>query len=330
MLSLQQPVRRMAAYLPGALVSAEAIRRIETVAGWFPAAVTDCLCFELGLTDARPSADFAFLCRRDSAGARILAGLSPVALPEALAASPVWMRVRDVCRTWMAEGSPLRDHLTHLIVEVDVRGDDRVPVPCIYLGAARDRPAGVEWIVSVVEALGSPVSRQLRDNWQRLQSAVLADRSVHVGVMLSRHTGSVRLVFDGVNAATFELLEDLGATGVPELAAIARRLASLADVINVAIDLGDSIDPRIGLECKIAENVRMDRGRWNRLLDYLVSLECCTESNRDAVLRWPGGSVERLPHLVLPAAVVRKISHFKIVRQPGAALEAKAYLFAVL
>src|SRR5262245_56719148 len=138
MFSLRQPVRRMAAYVPAALAPPSALGRIEQVADWFPAAITDCFCFEIGLTGETPSADFSFLCRRSSAGADILAGVGPIALPQELLADTTWRNVRRFCQAWAGPDARLRERITHLIVEVDVRGDDRLPTPCIYLGVAGD------------------------------------------------------------------------------------------------------------------------------------------------------------------------------------------------
>ncbi|MGH9856781.1 MAG: hypothetical protein ACRD4B_02955, partial [Acidobacteriota bacterium] len=114
MFSLQQPVRRMGARLPQGLASTEAIAKIERIGDWFPAAITNCFCFELGLAEASTPADFAFLCNRGSTGAEILAGLSSIKLRDELFSNPLWGHVRDFCRIWMApDNSSIRDSITH-------------------------------------------------------------------------------------------------------------------------------------------------------------------------------------------------------------------------
>ena len=79
MFSLRQPVRRLGARLLESLASSGAIAKIERIADWFPAAITNCFCFELELAEASSSADelcdaahrpmSAVLCRAAANGA---------------------------------------------------------------------------------------------------------------------------------------------------------------------------------------------------------------------------------------------------------------------
>jgi hypothetical protein len=330
--SLRQPVRRMAAHVPPALASRDALDRFGRVAEWFPAAITDCVCFELGLTGDVPAADLAFLCRRRSAGPSILAGQSAVTLRDELFTIPAWGAVREFCRRWVEPASAFAGQFSHLILEIDLESEPAgPPVPCVVLGATRSHPADVRWLEPALDTLGASLPPQAWRNLQRLRSSVMTDAMFHVGLMHSRRTEGLRVVFEAAGDRVFSELTDLGAGDLSTLAAIADRVRGLTDVVNVAVDVGESVGRRVGVECKINENVRMDRDRWSRLLDDLVEMGACAPDRRGPLLQWPGGCVERLAHLPLPVAVARKISHFKIVAGPsGPGVHGKAYLFYVM
>jgi hypothetical protein len=331
MVSLQQPVRRMAAHIPSIFASSDALRAVERVADSFPAAISDCFCFEVGLGEESSSVDFAFLCKQGSTGAEILAGRSPIALNEDVFASQTWTTVRRFCREWTTAGSSGHEHIKDVWVEFDIARQHAVPVPCIIVsaGIGRHHPADVAWLEPALDALGVAPSRPLLQRLQRLRSSAMAN-GFHLGVTCSGVAARARVVFYGVTGDVLRSLADWGLPDASEFAAIGRDLLELTDIISVGIEVGDAIEPGVALECKFKETVRMDTPRWSRLLDYFVSLGCCTPASRAALLEWPGGSVERLSHRLLPATVVRKISHFEIVRQPGAAFRGKAYLFSVL
>jgi hypothetical protein len=326
--SLGQWVRRAAARLPDGLVSAEALRAVEAVAAWFPADITDSLCFELELRAGAAASDVAFICRRDSHGARILAGRGSSMLREDLLDDPIWQRILAFGRAWAAD-PVLRENVSHLWFEFDVRPEPSRPVPILFLGIPEHRGPDVGWLSRAFELLGVPAAKRFVDYLQRsLASPALAAKNFHVGLMFPRDTTHTRLVFHNVNAGIFRALSDLGVPEDEALTSVATDLLRVTDVVHLDVDAGDSIGPRIGLECQFSGNVVGDRARWPGALGHLVAIGCCTPEKAGALLRWPGGSMERLDHFPLPVQVIRKINSFKIDYQRSLPLRAKAYLLA--
>jgi hypothetical protein len=121
---------------------------------------------------------------------------------------------------------------------------------------------------------------------------------------------------------------------------LAANLAPLVDEYGLALDLGDSLAPKLGVECYLYEPSPRQESRWARLLDYFIATGCCAPAKADALLRWPGrhfhgvtlGEIAELraksPSLAprLQNLLTRRISHLKLVLEPDQAPQAKAYL----
>jgi hypothetical protein len=76
--------------------------------------------------------------------------------------------------------------------------------------------------------------------------------------------------------------------------------------------------------------MKRDDPESTRLLDYLVQKKLCLPEKREAILRWVGGF--RLSRNAVASfgeetpIFLRRVSHVKIVYEPGGAPTAKAYL----
>jgi hypothetical protein len=319
----------MALHLSDALASDESIEKIKKNADWFPAAITNCFCFELDLAETSSNVDFAFLCNRSSTGAKIIAGLSEIKLHDELFIRSVWAELRDFCRIWES-AREIQDAITHLWIELDSNQYEQIPLPCIFFGMPRDHRTDIEWLLPLLETLNHPTSSRLCEFLQRCFShRVLTNKRISLGLMFSRETNQTRLVFHRIDHDIFDLLTDPSFENISDLKLLMKDLLNMEVHLNLSVDVGELIGSRVGLECQFNDDVRKDQSSWNALLEYLVSLGCCAVDKKDSLLRWPGGSVERFHHLLMPVAVIRKIKHMKIVHQPGFPIQAKAYLFSI-
>jgi hypothetical protein len=93
----------------------------------------------------------------------------------------------------------------------------------------------------------------------------------------------------------------------------------------VALDVHESVAPRVGLEFILAHPQAVLADRARTLLDHLVGLELCTPTQRDAALAWPSSHG---PYDAFMGRPARRISHVKIVCGANDSLEAKCYLEA--
>jgi hypothetical protein len=164
-----------------------------------------------------------------------------------------------------------------------------------------------------------------------------------VGTMLSRSTNDVRLYINKVRSQN--ILSYLNALGWSEADGTFETLITdfeeKADRFVLSFDVTpDGIEPRIGLECSFEENRYHQEKRWEDVFEYFVQKGMCLPEKRDALLRYPGvdypddfsGGVMRpfvsvSQHLdeIFSGALVRYISHVKVVYIPNHPLEAKAY-----
>jgi len=159
--------------------------------------------------------------------------------------------------------------------------------------------------------------------------------------MLSRAQDSVRLISNLAADRILDYLRRIGWSGSQEpLEFLLSELSTLTDFISLSFDIRERVMPRIGFECYLSRQPKHER-RWSLLLDRLVDLNLCISGKKDALLSWPGYTRERTtPAAPLDpkgdspwsnpflnsGALVREISHLKILYSSDARLEAKAYL----
>ena len=205
---------------------------------------------------------------------------------------------------------------------------------------AEGRLATVERTMRLL-AGGEPPPRML----ERCFRALSSDEKVgHVGLMLSRGEDAVRLCIRLRSVErTIEYLTVMGWPGdEADLRGVLEPLARSVDRAVLAIDVGDAVRPKIGLECYFYGNRQPRREpRWGAFLNSLVLSGLCTADNREPLLTYPGYVDEAAQTVPWPAALrrasqllggrslstlVRSLHHVKIVFRPGEPLEAKAYL----
>ena len=358
MSSFEEYLRPITAYVPPALISPSAFSDINSVASVLPATLAhNTFFFECRLGERAPRADFSVLAR-SSCGRSSLAGLHPTStLPARLMTDTVWRRVEDFAVRWADPSSPLYHAVDNVWLEFDVDGPPPdVPVPSIFFAPqsngqmddievagepnAEGRLATVERTIRLL-AGGEPPPRMLEGCFRALSS----DEKVgQVGLMLSRGEDAVRLC---IRLRSVErIMEYLTVVGWPgdeaDLRGVLEPLARSVDRVVLAIDVGDAVRPKIGLECRFDGNRQPRREpRWGAFLDSLVLNGLCTSDKREALLAYPGYVDEATRDMPWPEALrqasqllggrslstfVRSLHHIKIVYRPGEQLEAKAYL----
>jgi hypothetical protein len=126
-----------------------------------------------------------------------------------------------------------------------------------------------------------------------------------------------------------------------KLQSLISNLSEFVDYICLSFDVGESILPKIGLECHLSKEPKHET-RWQLFLDYLVEKRLCSVAKKDAILAW-SGFCQKASHpelwpenltqgsLFLGTRVLsiftRKISHIKIVYEQDNLVEAKVYLW---
>jgi hypothetical protein len=279
-----------------------------------------------------------------------------------LARVRAWARLCDFCETWAQPTSFVHRMIAGVFLELDAEADHRgvpseidtsagehdaaAPIPSIYLtlepGTGGSMARVRRLLTRTADSLrGAPFSAELLDAVEAVHAASPPGATLtDVGFMLSRRLDAVRLVLSPLSAA--EALQFLAETGWPgraaELEAAAMLLPPGSEDLTLSLDVGPRLLPRLGIEY-YPGSLAAQGSHWQAALDRLVANGACTVAKRDALLRWPGylepdDGTAWPPSLLVESllsrqdqfnVLARRLTFLKVVCQPGAAPEAKAY-----
>jgi hypothetical protein len=262
-------------------------------------------------------------------------------LPEKFLASPIWRSFQTFNQEWANPTSNIHQNVTIVGMEFDVNeSPSTLPIPGIFFGLDREKTYYFPKLVSdTLALLDYPLSPLIESNLKRCTDFLPDEVKLsHFAAMLSRPGLGVR-----VNVAeipcdrVLDYLLKIGWNDPTEsLSPLMSQLSEWVDYIILTFDVGETIYPRIGLECYLEKQPRYEP-RWQLLLDNLVAQGLCTPTKRDALLTWPGFiknkdrkqdnlNWESVFSLSMYSLYWKRINHIKIVYQPGVPLEAKGYL----
>lgn len=257
-------------------------------------------------------------------------------------AAPAWGRIGELTRQWSA--SLGYEWLDELWLEYDVtRPLVAQTLPSAFLSVPlkppeRERRLRIERAAAAL--WGRPLPDALKAHLKTcFESAPDGAWVSHVGMMLARPVDALRVNVKGVApGAADEFLQRLGREG-SSVGSRIEWLMQYAEHVTIALDIGERIGPRIGLEAFFRGQPDEDGG-WTGVLSDLVERGVCTSEKRDALLTWSG--VVTPPRAAAPwpgdliarallepkrlSTIVRRLNHLKVSWQRDQPLEAKAYL----
>ncbi len=305
-------LRALEGYLPPLLVGAGALGRLREVTGMLPAALSESWYLECRL-NGEERVDL--IVRVGPEGGGMLAG------------DGRWGALREWCAEWADPESALHRDVRRIWLEFDL--EDGVAVPGVFLEWRGEADAG-----RMAEAL-APLGAEPAGLRGALGALPAGARVLYTGLFPSRGGGAFRLCVAGLDR--LGLLGYLRAAGWPgpldELAALtaemgeAREGAALRDAALVHLDVGAGLHPRVGLEY-VSSRREQARGTVaeRRFMEHLVERGLCGRERMDALLAWPGCTVERFGHQLWESVVFRRVNHVKLTVAAGTPLQAKAYL----
>lgn len=349
--SLVEPIlpvsltRMLAAALPHApegLIDAAARATLAAITDRVPAALTRRTYLECRLADGAPRVDVVFCV--DRSNCTLLMEPRSAWLPAHLQGHPLWRGLGRVAAHWTDPASPIGAGIYDLWLEFDATapppaGD--LLVPGVFIGLARSvATPPLDTLEAGLAALEVLLSRALGPGpttaARRVVAALPPGASVpYVGVMYPRSDTAIRLCLSPLAGTV--LLDYLQAIAWPgEIEHLARCLRAIprgsgrnaldaAALLHVDVEAG--VQPRIGIEVPLPQYPRpLDTLDERVLFDALRAQGLCASAKHEALVRWPGFSVEQFPHQCWPSTAVRRVSHVKLVYEPGRGLEAKTYL----
>jgi hypothetical protein len=261
---------------------------------------------------------------------------------------PAWQRVREFCAAWSDPASKLFSGVPHIWLEFDLDSDAAAQSPSPSIFASFDStlspvPDALEILQAALPALAGPVPAPL---WASVERCIRAcpERAVvsHLGAMLARSLAGVRLNIAGLACAQLPAyLRQAGWPGpLDEVERLADWVFQHAEWVTLGLDVGAGVYPKFGLECSFDPKHADQAARWAGLLDACVARGVCTDSQRAGLMAWPGlinpinAAQPWPPHLMLRSLAAtanqlifirRRISHIKLIYQPGELLQAKGY-----
>jgi hypothetical protein len=344
--SLRDHLRVMLPRIAPVLLSPTAADRISQWSAVFPpvACMVEC---HLGVDEPRSD----FLVRFLRADAAALTGADGARPPVDTAADPAtWARLREFGRHWAEQDSPL-SAFRQAWLEFDLprpHSGTALPVPSFF---ADVDPATARSVAPAETALAI-----LRD--RDAEPAMLATiatcvntlppgaRWLSLGVMLGRPAGTVRVCVANLPAdAVPAYLDRIGWPGsATRLDAIRGTLDGFTGLVTLALDVGASVRPRLGIEYNLEarRSLHDSASTWRPFLDRLIDAGLCARHKRDPLLACIGFDHERVDPESWPeerrvesarhgrnvlSVLLRRLAHVKVVCEPEPPLyAAKAYL----
>ncbi|MBV8883272.1 MAG: hypothetical protein JO235_04635 [Chroococcidiopsidaceae cyanobacterium CP_BM_RX_35] len=329
--SMQDYLKIVTSHLHPDLVSPAALSHIQPLAQILPA--SSLAGFECRLGANRSGVDF-----------QIRLPCLDKNLPERFLTAPAWQFLQDFYQNWASPNSSLHQEIENVGLEFDVNEQlPQVPIPCIFLKFAREAVIDAEGLMQTINLLQQPISPLLESNFGVCADSLPSGATIsHLGAMLSRTVNAVRVNVKGVPLEQLsDYLMQIGwSDPTNTFSTITSTLSEFVDSILLSFDVGDTVLPKIGLECFL-NNQPDEEPRWQLFLDYLVKEGLCTLAKKNALLNWPGFSHRSSVPDLWPSNISfgdcflgsrafsifwRRLSHIKLVYQPGIPLEAKGYL----
>jgi hypothetical protein len=335
------------------LISSKNFIEIKNLANFLNSNFTSFFGFESRLRSTNARSDYLIAVSSQNGEREALLNLiNNKNMPENLLKLPEWKNVGALTEKWVDPTSELHDKILGLWLEFDTADNAMdIPIPSVFLQTIPlriDNPSDkrqCKWITQTAIPLltGHAVKENIEKGFiSALEKLPLGASVFHVASMLSRNTDSIRLIIKRMQPNDIvPYLKSLGWSDDEEgLSALIDEIKKYSDCIRLHIDIGDTINPQIGLECFISPDKYHEGQGWDDFLTYLVEKKACNPNIKNALLDFPGVDQENsenefdfdsyMPSVKLPdtnfsKAIVRYISHVKILYKPREPIEAKAY-----
>lgn len=305
--------------------------------------------FESRLGSESPRVDLLprILLSDGSCDALLGFGGTPSTLPAGSLERPAWKALVAFCQEWRRPSDPLHAGVMDVFLEYDLDAPQPVtPDPCVFVDFAREvqdsRPLALRGLALL---LGHRMEDNTRRQLVACYEAVPPGARVYsMGVMFPRGSSDIRLCLSGASLSQWlDYLDRIGYPGsLAELSPALEDLLSLADRVSLDIDVGSAVGPKVGFELGIDTPMGLSQPRWARMLERLVDAGVALPGKAEAAQSWMGYVPQRRhPDEAWPEGLrntarelngrglslfLRRLSHLKLVHQPGRRLEAKIYL----
>jgi len=337
--------------IPDNIISSENLSQIRKLAGLFSKGTTSFFGFEtrLGSTDA--SSDYLFAVSSKNMERDALMRFLKYEIPDDLKNKSEWRNLFNFTMKWSDSESDIYKNVLGLWLEFDTaKLSENYEIPNVFLQIRKTRIDNYEdeqkfkWVILQALPLltGESLPKKIEENLINALKKLPKETSlIHVGTMLSRKAYGVRIVINRIKPEQIiPYLKSIGYNSeTSELNQTINEISKYSSRLILHINIGEKIDSKVGIECSFAEDKYHLQNEWKNLFDYLEKKGLCIREKREALLDFPGVAKEnddefnletymvapKIDHNKYSSALVRYLSHIKIVYKPNEGFEAKAY-----
>ncbi|MFI5333624.1 MAG: hypothetical protein ACHQT8_00465 [Chlamydiales bacterium] len=246
-----------------------------------------------------------------------------------MATKDIWAR----CTRFLSNAQ-LTDKEGYFGIELDIGSGSYPPAPNLFMCTMQFQ--GKEFTRFVKDLIhqldGKSLSSKCEENLDHHvdMCAPLREPIIATGIMLARPSNGIRIhSYMNLVRDPYALEDRLKKMKYPypckELIDFLAKFPQQAlNNIGLALDIGEEIGPKVGIEI-FPEEGKNTKEIWEPLLALLVREKLASAQKVEACLKWPGGLLQR-QEPELDILCTRKINHIKLVFLPGKKILAKIYL----
>jgi hypothetical protein len=353
-LNARQYLSSIESYIPEEIISPQNYAEMKTLTSSFTGRITSFFGFETRLNNPDASSDYLFAVssmkgEREALRDMLEKGCFPIKCMDLV----VWQRIRNFTEKWTNPDSILYNNVFGLWLEFDrAELSSPTPIPCIFIQTPLlriDTPKDIKeftWLTTSALPLltGHCVSKKLEKQMKKaLKHLPKGVGLMDVGVMLSRPTRGVRFCLVKIKPQdVIPYLTRLGWSDKKKrLTTLLKKVETKVTRVVLHITITEEgIDKKIGIECSFSPNRYHLETQWTTFLDYLIQKGACLPEKKEALLSFCGVEQEntsidfdftsyqvsaKIQNDSFSSALVRFISHIKIIYTPDAPIEAIAY-----
>jgi len=338
-------------HIPNEIISTDNYGEIQELAEYFNNNITSFFGFETNLIDNISKSDYLFaVSSKNGEREELLNILQNNSFSERINHTHSWRNIKKFTEQWSEPNTIINENVLGLWFEFDTsKSFSSLPVPNIFFQIEKLRLDAEEkkkyWISrkAIPMLTGKKLSKQVEMKLiESVEKLPQGTSVVHFGLMLSRENTGIRIVVNRIKPSdVIPYLHSIGWNHEKkELAHILNEIAKYSSRIILHLNINDKVDKKIGIECSFSYDKYHMETKWEKFLNFLERNDLCTTEKKEALLNFVGVEFNHSSAIFNPneyqpsvmihknsksTALVRYLSHIKIVYDPNKPLVAKAY-----
>jgi len=339
-------------YIPEALISRLNFTEIKNLASFFTGRITSFFGFETRLNKNDGRADYLLaISSRKGEREALLSLLKKNDLSTQFLQKIEWQRIKTFIEQWSEDTSILSRKVIGLWLEFDTAyNQSAAPVPGLFVQIkpiSKDENGNIEdfsWITKELLPIltGGNLTSKTEDMIKKSFTQLPNKSSIlFVAAMISRKSSIIRTTIKMGVTQIVPYLESLGWQDEQNtLSSLLDEIKKYSTRIILHLNIGEELNPKIGLECSFSPDMYHCEKRWSAFFDYLIQKGVCLPEKKEQILSFMGVDQEdshqeftfesyvpsvKLNNANFTGAIVRYLSHIKIQYQPNQPITAKAY-----